>query len=46
MAYLSDDGGLTPFGCPECTPGRRAPHVLGCEMIGWNVEMREPIRPA
>jgi len=42
MAYLADDGGLTQFGCPECTPGQRAPHFLGCELIGWNVPMREP----
>jgi len=46
MAYLADDGGLTPFGCPECTPGQRAPHFLGCELIGWNVPMREPLQPA
>ena len=42
MAYLADDGGLTPFGCPGCTPGLLAPHLLGCELIGWNVPMREP----
>lgn len=36
-AFLPDDGGLTPWGCPECTPGARAPHYLGCELIGWNV---------
>jgi hypothetical protein len=46
VAYLSDDGGLTPFGCLDCTPGQRAPHVLGCELIGWNVPMPEPLRPA
>ncbi len=44
VEYLSDDGGLTPWGCPDCTPGQRAPHVLGCELIGWNVPMPERIR--
>lgn len=39
IAYLADDGGLTLFGCPECTPGEGAPHYLGCELIGWHVPM-------
>lgn len=46
IAYLADDGGLTPDGCPDCTPGKGAPHVLGCELIGWHVPMPAPIRPA
>ena len=46
MAYLSDDGGLTPFGCADCTPGQGTPHLLGCELIGWNVPMRAPDRLA
>ena len=46
MGYLSDDGGLTPWGCPDCTPGQRAPHLLGCELIGWNVPMPQGLRPA
>jgi hypothetical protein len=37
MAYLPDDGGLTPIGCADCTPGRGAPHYLGCQLIGWHV---------
>jgi hypothetical protein len=39
IAFLSDDGGLTRWGCPDCTPGERAPHFLGCELIGWNVPL-------
>ena len=36
-AFLPDDGGLTRLGCPDCSPGQRAPHLLGCELIGWSV---------
>jgi len=39
IAFLPDDGGLTYWGCPDCTPGAGAPHVLGCELIGWNVPL-------
>jgi hypothetical protein len=35
--FLPDEGGLTPWGCDACTPGRGTPHLLGCELIGWNV---------
>jgi hypothetical protein len=42
-AYVADEGGLTRWGCPECTPGHATPHVLGCELIGWSVPMPEPI---
>jgi len=35
--YLADEGGLTRWGCPSCTRGPDAPHLLGCELIGWNV---------
>jgi hypothetical protein len=35
--FLPDDGGFALWGCPRCTPGQEAPHVLGCELIGWNV---------
>jgi hypothetical protein len=37
IAYLPDDGGLARWGCADCTPGQRAPHFLGCELIGWSV---------
>lgn len=37
VAFLPDDGGLVPWGCPSCTPGQGAPHDPGCEVIGWNV---------
>ena len=42
IAFLPDDGGLTRWGCPDCTPGERAPHFLGCELIGWNVPLERP----
>ena len=35
--FLPDEGGLTPWGSPDCTPGQGLPHYLGCELIGWNV---------
>jgi hypothetical protein len=37
IAFLPDEGGLTPWGCPICTPGEGTPHYLGCELIGWSV---------
>ena len=37
VVWLADDGGLTYWGCPDCTPGQLAPHYLTCELIGWNV---------
>ena len=37
LAFLPDEGGLTALGCPACTPGQGAPHMLGCELIGWSV---------
>jgi hypothetical protein len=40
VAYRPDEGGITPWGCPDCTPGERMPHLLGCELIGWNVPLR------
>jgi len=44
VAFLTDEGGLTRWGCPACTPGDGVPHDLGCELIGWNVPvMRPPI---
>ena len=39
VAFLADEGGLTQWGCADCTPGQLAPHVLGCELIGWSVPM-------
>jgi hypothetical protein len=43
VVYAADEGGLTRWGCPDCTPGDGAPHVLGCELIGWNVPLPDPI---
>ena len=40
VAWLADEGGIARWGCPLCTPGRGAPHYLGCELIGWNVPLR------
>ncbi len=40
LSFLPDEGGLTPWGCPACTPGAGAAHLLGCELIGWNVPAR------
>jgi hypothetical protein len=41
IAFRPDDGGLTYWGCAECTPGTGLPHYLGCELIGWNVPLVE-----
>jgi hypothetical protein len=30
LEFLPDDGGLTPWGCAECTPGGLLPHLDGC----------------
>ena len=39
IAFLPDEGGLTPWGCPTCTPGEGALHYLGWELIGWHVPL-------
>jgi hypothetical protein len=39
LDFLPDEGGLTRWGCPLCTPGEGAPHYLACELIGWNVPL-------
>jgi hypothetical protein len=30
IEFLPDEGGLTPWGCPECTPGVGMRHVADC----------------
>jgi hypothetical protein len=30
LEFLPDEGGLTPWGCAECTPGEGAPHLGDC----------------
>ena len=40
LDFLPDDGGLTWWGCPSCTPGAGSPHFLGCEFLGWSVPVR------
>jgi hypothetical protein len=42
ITFLPDEGGVTRWGCPVCTPGEGALHYLGCELIGWSV----PLEPA
>jgi len=42
VAFVPDEGGLTRWGCQDCTPGERAPHYLGCELIGWSVSTTRP----
>lgn len=32
IEFLPDEGGLTPWGCSDCTPGLGLPHALGCEL--------------
>jgi hypothetical protein len=39
LVFLPDEGGLTRWGCPSCTPGEGAPHDPGCELIGWHVPL-------
>ena len=40
IGFLPDEGGLTRWGCAACTPGAGTTHILGCELIGWNVPAR------
>jgi hypothetical protein len=30
IEYLPDEGGLTPWGCPTCTPGAAMAHLSAC----------------
>jgi hypothetical protein len=30
IEFLPDEGGLTPWGCPVCTPGSGLPHAASC----------------
>lgn len=30
IEFLPDEGGLTPWGCADCTPGEGVPHLAGC----------------
>ncbi|HEY4944864.1 MAG TPA: hypothetical protein VIH94_01820 [Candidatus Limnocylindrales bacterium] len=45
VAFVPDDGGLTRWGCADCTPGQGVPHDLGCELIGWSVPALGAPRP-
>jgi len=31
IEFLPDEGGLTPWGCPACSPGLGLPHLAGCQ---------------
>jgi hypothetical protein len=33
IEFLPDEGGLTPWGCPECSPGVRLAHLADCPAI-------------
>ena len=33
LEFLPDEGGLTPWGCPECSPGLGLPHLEGCTTL-------------
>jgi hypothetical protein len=33
LEFLPDEGGLTPWGCPDCSPGLGLPHLEGCETL-------------
>ena len=43
LTFLPDEGGLTPWGCRDCTPGEGGWHYLGCELIGWNVPASQEV---
>jgi hypothetical protein len=30
IEFLPDEGGLTPWGCPDCSPGLGMSHLAGC----------------
>ena len=32
LEFLPDDGGLTPWGCADCTPGEAIPHLADCHV--------------
>lgn len=31
LDYLPDEGGLTRWGCADCSPGQGAPHLATCD---------------
>jgi hypothetical protein len=33
LEFLPDEGGLTPWGCADCTPGEGLPHAGGCPSV-------------
>ena len=33
IEFLPDEGGLTPWGCPECSPGVRLGHLADCPAV-------------
>lgn len=37
IEFLPDEGGLTPWGCPECTPGLEIRHLPDCPAVPANV---------
>lgn len=44
IEFLPDEGGLTPWGCRDCTPGVGAsPHLVGCPVIIIDAPPEVPI---
>ncbi len=33
LEFLPDEGGLTAWGCADCSPGGGLPHLDGCETL-------------
>ena len=33
IEFLPDEGGLTPWGCRDCTPGEGIAHLAGCPVV-------------
>jgi hypothetical protein len=34
IEFLPDEGGLSRWGCRDCTPGEGLPHGVGCDVAG------------
>ena len=43
LEFLPDEGGLTPWGCADCTPGEGIAHASGCAATTL---ARRPTAPA
>jgi hypothetical protein len=46
LEFLPDDGGLTQWGCAECTPGGLMPHLEDCPRpVARPSRVASPISP-